>query len=705
MRANATSWMVPTVCGLLGWVGWMSAAQAAPDILCDNTGQFPCGFQIKDVGLQPVPGMLKFQARVSQAKMPVGDGVFNHVFVNLKRGDETLCQEEFTGVTVANSVVNLEIGRNISCDLDSVIAENVDLAFQLCLGGTENCLRPIALGTSPYAVKSTFAVHAQDAFIAEQAAQANYAHRVTADKDLFISKELGRGYFDFFTPRSRPTNLYDTDAKFTPYVNGGFIQWTPTNEQNPTLHISAKTRVGDTLIPLDKTVIVSNNLELTGRTVVDNGGIHVKGASDITGNTMIVGQLKVERPGLGSGGALISGNSSIAGMLVVSDALTVQSNGLNVTGLSTLGGDLHVVGNQTVDGNTALNGALTVLNGATVQAGGVNVTGNSAYNGNMLVTGNLSVTGSVSFPPGAISVTGAMLDFDIPGQLTLGSGANQGTALSAGTGDTLFINSGSSFGGGTSVIGALTAGTLTTPGVVTASSVETTGGITTHLGGGWLGFGGSSAISRDTGNNRIVINGGNVGYTYVAGNLTADSITSTGSLSASSISTGGSLSAVSITTSSLSTGSGDVTAGGVNAAFFRGGAYYVNGLHALGNYNTNYLDLNALSQFSNGVYAHGTLKADLIYAGDRTVARFPEYIAEYSVTCTSANTSSWLNQPFTNPAEVICIPGEQSQDTSNGNKMKGGCGVFRVAGTGWQVIAWNWNQVDQVKCSMNCFRF
>ncbi len=101
---------------------------SAQEITCNKTADYPCSFQLESVGLSKVPPIFKFQSRVSQAKLPIGAGQFQTVLVKLLRGTEVLCLEEFKNVIVTNSVLNLEIGQNMSCELDSVIAENTDLS-------------------------------------------------------------------------------------------------------------------------------------------------------------------------------------------------------------------------------------------------------------------------------------------------------------------------------------------------------------------------------------------------------------------------------------------------------------------------------------------------------------------------------------------------------------------------------------------------
>jgi hypothetical protein len=271
---------------------WSAPTASAQEVACDGVEDFPCSFQGEAVSLQKVPAIFKFQSRVSQAKLPLGEAVFETVFVKILRGTETLCQEQFSDVTVQGSVMNLEIGRNMSCELDEVIAENPSLAFQVCLGGQENCLRPLDLAASPYAIKSSFASQAQSAHQADISGQAHYAHRVTADRDLLLRNKLGTGYFDFYThPAEAVEALYNAED-YLEYANSGFIQWTPLSAEGAfAIHIVAKDPQTDELRMLDRFVVAANESILRGSLTVTRGGAHVVGDSEIEGDTMVTGLL------------------------------------------------------------------------------------------------------------------------------------------------------------------------------------------------------------------------------------------------------------------------------------------------------------------------------------------------------------------------------------------------------------------------------
>ncbi len=296
---------------------------------------FPTTFEIASHELQKVPTVFKFQSRISQAKIPVGDAVFSKIVVNLNRGTETLCIEEFEDVRVRDSVLNLEIGRNISCDLESIIGRNVGLSLQVCIGGGQNCLKPVELGTVPYAVKSSFAALAQASHRANEAAQAHYAHRVTADRDLFVTHEIGKGYFDFHSPVQTAAVRLLSASEFPTYQNGGFLQWTPTSADPPRLSISAKQKDGDLLVPLDDLVLHSAKTTL-------------RGTASVAGVLTAVGGLSVPS----------DGRAETAELACEGDSSFGRPDALNGTRM-TVQSEAVFKGRVRFDGDVSIGGQLT----------------------------------------------------------------------------------------------------------------------------------------------------------------------------------------------------------------------------------------------------------------------------------------------------------------------------------------------------------
>jgi len=389
----------------------------------------PCAFGIQDQALARVPDTFRFQARLSQAKLPVGERSFARVVVRLLRGDEALCEEELADQVVRDSMLDLVLGHGMECDLARVLAENHELVLQLCLGGNDNCLRPLVLGTTPYAFKAAHARQAQRAARAQVAGQAHWAERASADRDLLLHRRLGTGYFDLSTPERAP-GLFEGDG-FLRYENGGFLGWTPLREKYPTLHVAAKDPVADTPVPLARLVLAADQTEVTSRLDVLSGGVHVRGASDIEGDTTVRGQLKVERPaGDGPEGLRATGPTRLNGTLTVSDRLTLGTGGPEVMDDAQVTGELTVHGpvrvgapgdeggwSARVVGAGSVEGTAWVRDPIKVMAAGLRAAADSSVTGPLTVEGDL--TAANAQVAGTLTVMGQVEapNFDVIGLL------------------------------------------------------------------------------------------------------------------------------------------------------------------------------------------------------------------------------------------------------------------------------------------------
>lgn len=353
---------------------------AAQDYACDNvpnpsgsgtTGfQYDprkCGFDVGDLVVQRAPTVLQFQARVSDAKLPTGSGKFKTLVVQLLRSGQPICSETFKDILVRAYVLNLEIGRDMSCALDQVIAETTEpLAFQICLDGASSCLPPVPLASVPYAVKANVATRAEAARSANIAAVANYAHRLTTDRDLFLrtgATRLGLGYYDFASPlpAELPPQLLPVGTPNP--TGGGFVRWVPMELSDRTASISLggtfsaspKSSFGlsgpllatspPTTSPLDEVRLLATRVQLLGSTFVRgpdvtiaSGGAHVSQAAHFYGPDLAATRL------------------TVGGNLVIGRELTVQ-------------GDVDTYGKATVGGRLTVDGLLAVHTGATLVRG------------------------------------------------------------------------------------------------------------------------------------------------------------------------------------------------------------------------------------------------------------------------------------------------------------------------------------------------
>jgi hypothetical protein len=320
---------------------------AAATIDCGPKASVPCTFGITDPGIQLSNGAIKFQARVTQGKNTVSDGEISQVSVELVDGaSKVMCTQTFGKVAVRNSILNLDFQPS-GCALDNVVAKTSDLAFKLVLAGS--ALKPIPIGTVPYALKSNYAVKAQETHRADVAAQAHYAHRITADRQTLATPEIGTGYFDFFTPGSGG-NLYD-DTQYQSYLNDGFMQWTPVQGQS-SLHVCAKGVNDDKLAKLDALYLESKSTTAHGVVVVDppqvagtqvvgltvtNGGASVTGFTTLASGALVGGGLRLSDSGpSGTPDLVCNGDAQVDGALTVGLDLGTKVRG---RGTLTVSGD------------------------------------------------------------------------------------------------------------------------------------------------------------------------------------------------------------------------------------------------------------------------------------------------------------------------------------------------------------------------------
>jgi hypothetical protein len=379
----------------------------------------------QNLALQKVPTVFKFQAHLSQAKMPLADAVFDNIFVNLRSGDNTLCTEQIPNVRVRESVLNLEIGRGMSCPLDDYIATKNDLNLQVCIKSADNCLKPIALSSVPYAVKSTYAQTAQRAQVTDRATLADYSQRVSADRDALQPGVIGRGYFEFQTPPDLAP-LFNGEAApaGVDRANAGYLLWTPVNQGAKSLSLAFKGIDTDQAGRLNELVFHSDitssrgNARVSGWQVVGGGEIDgtskltVNGDENIHGNSTIGGNELVIGNGTINGNAIVLLNASIGGNEDVGGRLNVGQNAIITTsaavgttlttgGAATIGGLLTANQSAVITGTAAISSSLTCGGAATVSGlltvnNAANVTGATTIGGALTVNNSASVTGTAT---------------------------------------------------------------------------------------------------------------------------------------------------------------------------------------------------------------------------------------------------------------------------------------------------------------------
>ncbi len=374
-------------------------------------------FQIEDTPITKAPTRFKFQTRISQAKLPVGDALFDDVTVQLLDGNQLKCEESHKNVRVLDSVLNLEIGggwaETGNCQLDEIMAGAAGLNFRVCIGD-QNCLKPIALSSVPYALKANFAVQTQEAHRADVAAQAHYAHRMTADTSLFIRSQQGSGYYDFHTPTSTDTLSWDAQSVAdASSVGGGFIQWTPVNNEHKKLHLCAKDPGTNNLVDLD-------SLLFHAAKTIAKGEFHVTKNATV-GTTLDVGtSLTVGED------ATIARDTSVGNFLVVGAnaiSASVEGTGARVIGGLTITDDptneLPPEAGKTTTENLQVNHFSTLVDGllasgaSTFSQGGVTISNAGlalTVNGQTNAFGNVDIDGNVDIRDHVSYVAGPMAE-------------------------------------------------------------------------------------------------------------------------------------------------------------------------------------------------------------------------------------------------------------------------------------------------------
>jgi hypothetical protein len=332
------------IAGLL----WAPMAHATGNALsCTNNDTFPCG-DFTEYQFTKVPSVFKFQARVSQAKLPIGKGVFSEVIVNVNEGSKTKCIEKFQNVEVRDSVLNLEIGLNMSCEFDELLAKSAGgLALQVCLGSANSCLKPIELASVPYAVKSSFSFRAGEAGTSEEAAVSHYTYRAAADRNLLTNDSLGTGYFDF--------------VSFGGSKNG-FLTWTPIatpDTHNLTISGRDPGSAEGTMHQLDELTLdsalttVNDDLSVNGDQT-NTGALNVKSTLGVAGKTTlqvteVQEALTTLKPVTMKDKLMVDSGNSAAHVL--------DSTGLTINGDVTTHGSTELGGPLLIDGTLALQQA------------------------------------------------------------------------------------------------------------------------------------------------------------------------------------------------------------------------------------------------------------------------------------------------------------------------------------------------------------
>lgn len=356
----------------------------------------PLASQASALGPQMVRPKLSFQTRISQATLPILEGLLYRVKVKYKDLlDEGDCEEEFREVKVQDSLLNLELGLNAGCDFASAIAQRASLSFELCftldvrapagspessVEGEERCFNhEIEVGSAPYALNVSHAVEAESVYEANTALISSYAHKLAAQSAPLARYEQP----PHFSVHTRPPQGLGVSAlrldperpeTLVPYQEAGYVKWHPlvtTGDSDPdayALYIAQ----GSPFAYLNQLILGAHTtdwygprppvapstnrapllegasqsgLSVRGRVVVE-GDLQVSAGRVVVDQATVVSQgARVER-----GGAIALGQARLNGAVSASRTLnqgwrspTLSSAGVPSYSVQ-VGGALHFVG-------------------------------------------------------------------------------------------------------------------------------------------------------------------------------------------------------------------------------------------------------------------------------------------------------------------------------------------------------------------------
>ncbi len=193
----------------------------------------------------------------------------------------------------------------------------------------------------------------------------------------------------------------ETDVVLTFFAasNSGLLSWMEDEDyfkfsDDILIDTTEKLQFRDTDIYLNSSadghldLVADATVAVTAPATTISGTLDVTGASTLTGNVNIGGTLGV------TGASTLTGNVNIGGTLAVTGASTLTgdvsaSGTLAVTGASTLTGNVSTSGTLGVTGASTLTGNVNI-------GGTLDVTGASTLTGNVSASGTLDVTGAVS---------------------------------------------------------------------------------------------------------------------------------------------------------------------------------------------------------------------------------------------------------------------------------------------------------------------
>jgi cysteine-rich repeat protein len=298
----------------------------APNVSWQNnltSGLSVKGSQATDAPIATVARRFSFQARITQAELPIFEGYIPELTVYYSNGTFS-CIEIFNNVRVLDSIINLELGEFARCSFNTLL-EQSSLNIKLCLS-SQSCfdVDRYQMGSVPSAVKVNQAHQAEIAYLVNRSFLSDYVYpgvKSLNNPDTSFIWSSSLNYISSpWEPQSDALEPSVARQQLNIMRGKGFITWNPpVNTTSAVLTIETASGVAlSEFVSVTHThdwngnLTVQNTLDVIGNMHVEQGYVRTEQNMAIQANGLKVNQASMK----------VVGNTKIVGTLEVSTGLS-----------------------------------------------------------------------------------------------------------------------------------------------------------------------------------------------------------------------------------------------------------------------------------------------------------------------------------------------------------------------------------------------
>ena len=191
------------------------------------------GSQATHAPVQIVAKRFSFQARISQAQLPIFEGYFPELTVYYGQGGFN-CEEKFENVRVLDSVVNLVLGEQARCSFQQLLDQST-LNIKLCTSDT-SCfdVDRYSMGSVASAVKVNQAHQAEIAYLVNRSFISDYVYPQVRSLNQRDSSFIWAPSFNYLSSdwdQAAPNPLI-SQQQLNSMQTKGFMTWNHGTLQN-----------------------------------------------------------------------------------------------------------------------------------------------------------------------------------------------------------------------------------------------------------------------------------------------------------------------------------------------------------------------------------------------------------------------------------------------------------------------------------------